>query len=148
MPLGVDQKIGALIWSPLGWGRLTGKVRRSQPIPAASRLETAENGPPVPIEHVYDVVDAIDAIAKHTGKTVPQIALNWLLQRPTVASVIVGARDESQLRQDLGAVDWRLTPEQVAALDIASQTTPVYPYWHQRQFVERIPLSVPAVQAA
>jgi aryl-alcohol dehydrogenase-like predicted oxidoreductase len=149
MPLGVDQKIGALVWSPLGWGRLTGKIRRNQPMPAVSRLDkTAENGPPVPIAQVYNVVDAIDAIAKQTGKTVPQIALNWLLQRPTVASVIIGARNESQLRQNLGAVDWRLTPEQVAALDIGSQTTPVYPYWHQRQFPERIPLSLYGAQVA
>jgi aryl-alcohol dehydrogenase-like predicted oxidoreductase len=149
MPLGVDQKIAALVWSPLGWGRLTGKIRRNQPMPAVSRLEkTAENGPPAPIEHVYDVVDAIDGIAKETGKTVPQIALNWLLQRPTVSSVIVGARNESQLRQNLGAVDWKLTPEQVKAIDAASQTTPIYPYWHQAQFEERIPLPLPATQAA
>jgi aryl-alcohol dehydrogenase-like predicted oxidoreductase len=149
MPLGTDQKLGALVWSPLGWGRLTGKIRRDQPMPTGTRLEkTAENGPPVPIEHVYKVVDAIDAIAKQTGKAVPQIALSWLLERPTVSSVIVGARNESQLRQNLGAVDCKLTPQHVAALDAASETTPVYPYWHQRQFVERIPLPVPGKVAA
>jgi Aldo/keto reductase family len=129
MPLGLDQKGGALVWSPLGWGRLTGKVRRGQPLPAQSRLhQTAEVGPPVLAEHVYKVVDAIDAIVRETEKTVAQVALNWLLRRPTVSSVILGARNEDQLRQNLGAADWRLTEEQIASLDAASETTPVYPY--------------------
>jgi len=140
MPLALDQKIGTVVWSPLGWGRLTGKIRRGQPLPKVSRLhKTADDGPPVADEYLYRVVDALDAVAKETGKTVPQIALNWLLQRPTVANVIVGARNEEQLRQNLGAVGWALTPEQVAALDAASATTPVYPYWHQRGFAERNP---------
>ncbi len=143
MPLGIEEKVGALVWSPLGWGRLTGKIRRGQPMPAVSRLKvTAENGPPVANEDVYKVVDAIDVIAKQTGKSVPQVALNWLLQRPTVSSVILGARNEEQLRQNLGGEGWNLTPEQVKALDAASEATPIYPYWHQRQFVERIPLPV------
>jgi aryl-alcohol dehydrogenase-like predicted oxidoreductase len=141
MLLGIQEEVGALVWSPLGWGRLTGKIRRGQPMPAVSRLsKTADSGPPVPIEHVYKVVEAIDVVAKQTGKSVPQIALNWLLQRPTVSSVIIGARNEEQLRQNLGAADWKLTPEQVASLDAASEITPIYPYWHQRQFGERIPL--------
>jgi aryl-alcohol dehydrogenase-like predicted oxidoreductase len=111
MPLGVDQGVGAMVWSPLGWGRLTGKVRRGQPLPAVSRLhETADVGPPVDDERLYAVVDALDDIAAETGKTLPQIAINWLLGRPTVSSVIVGARDEAQLRQNLGAVGWSLTP--------------------------------------
>ncbi len=140
MPLGLDQGVAALVWSPLGWGRLTGKIRRNQPIPKVSRLhETAENGPPVPDEFLYRVVDAIDEVAKQTGKTVPQIALNWLLQRPTVASVIMGARNEEQLRQNLGAAGWSLSSEQISLLDAASDQTPVYPYWHQRQFAERNP---------
>jgi len=141
MPLGIDQKVSALIWSPLGWGRLTGKIRRGSPLPETSRLhKTADFGPPVQNEYLYKVVDALDEVAKETGKTIPQIALNWLLQRPTVANVIVGARDEHQLRQNLGAVGWNLTPEQVAKLDAASDITPVYPHWHQRQFTERNPL--------
>ncbi|HXY49971.1 MAG TPA: aldo/keto reductase [Terriglobales bacterium] len=149
MPLAIDQKVGALVWSPLGWGRLTGRIRKGQSMPTLSRLDqTAQSGPPVAIEHVYKVVDAIDVIAAQTGKTVPQIALNWLLQRPTVASVIVGARNESQLRQNLGAVDWELTPDQVAALDAASEVTLAYPYWHQRQFTERIPPPVQGKVAA
>jgi len=148
MPLGLDQKVGALIWSPLGWGRLTGKVRRGQPLPAQSRLhKAAEEGPQVDNDYLYRVVDAMDAVAKQTGKSIPQIALNWLLQRPTVSSVIMGARNEEQLRQNLAAAGWSLTPEQVASLDAASETTPIYPYWHQRQFLERIPLPVPHVKA-
>jgi aryl-alcohol dehydrogenase-like predicted oxidoreductase len=145
MPLGIDQKIGALIWSPLGWGRLTGKIRRNQPRPENSRLpKTAEKGPPVEDEQVYRVVEAIDEVAKETGKSVPQIALNWLLQRPTVSSVIIGARNEKQLRDNLGAVGWNLTAAQVAKLDAASATTPAYPYWHQRQTAaERNPPPVP-----
>jgi aryl-alcohol dehydrogenase-like predicted oxidoreductase len=140
MPLGVDQKVSCVVWSPLGWGRLTGKLRRGQPKPEVSRLPvTAANGPPIADEYLYKVVDALDAVAKETGKTVPQIALNWLLTRPTVANVIVGARDEQQLRQNLGAVGWTLTPEQVAKLDEASAVTLAYPYWHQRGFRERNP---------
>ncbi|MCF2522181.1 aldo/keto reductase [Bradyrhizobium sp. G127] len=141
MPLGLDQGIGAVVWSPLGWGRLTGKIRRGQPKPEVSRLDTtAEMGPPVPDEQVYRVVDAIDEIAKETGKTVPQIALNWLLQRPTVSTVIIGARNEEQLKQNLGAIGWNLSKEQVAKLDEASKVTLPYPYWHQRTtFTERNP---------
>jgi len=143
MPLGIDQKVGALVWSPLGWGRLTGKVRKGQPLPAQSRLhKTADQGPPIPDEHVYKVVEAIDAIASQTGKSVPQIALNWLLQRPTVSSVILGARNEEQLRQNLGTAGWKLTADQISALDATSAETPIYPYWHQRQFLERNPLPV------
>jgi aryl-alcohol dehydrogenase-like predicted oxidoreductase len=142
MPLGLDQKVGAVVWSPLGWGRLTGKVRRGQPIPQASRLQSKaviDLGPPVEDEYLYKVVDALDEIAQETGKTVPQVALNWLLQRPTVATIIIGARNEEQLRQNLGAVGWNLTTEQVAKLDQASATTMTYPYWHQKGFVERNP---------
>jgi aryl-alcohol dehydrogenase-like predicted oxidoreductase len=137
MPLGLDQKVGAVVWSPLGWGRLTGKIRRGQPLPETSRLQSRialEAGPPVDDEYVYRVVDALDAVAEETGKTVPQIALNWLLQRPTVATVVIGARNEEQLCQNLGAVGWNLTPEQVARLDAASATTRAYPYWHQYGF--------------
>ena len=135
MPLALDQRIGTVVWSPLGWGRLSGKVRRGQSLPETTRLQSKlanDKAPPVPIEHIYKVVDALDAVAKETGKSVPQIALNWLLQRPSVATIIVGARNEEQLKQNLGAVGWKLTGEQVTKLDAASQTTPAYPYWHQR----------------
>ena len=143
MPLGLDQGVGALVWSPLGWGRLTGKLRRGHPLPEVSRLHnTADYGPQIADEYLYTVIDALDEIAKETGKSIPQVALNWLLQRPTVSSVILGARNEEQLRQNLGAIGWNLSQEQVAKLDTASAVTPVYPYWHQRQFVERNPLPV------
>ncbi len=144
MALGADQGVGALIWSPLGWGRLTGKVRRGQPLPAVSRLhKTGDMGPQVDDEYLFKVVDALDEVAKETGKTVPQIALNWLLQRPTVATVIFGARNEEQLKQNLGAAGWNLTAEQIGKLDRASDVTPIYPYWHQRQFTERNPAAAP-----
>jgi len=144
MPLALDQGVGALVWSPLGWGRLTGKIRRGQPLPAESRLhKTAGQGPQVSDERLYQVVDALDAVAKETGKSVPQVALNWLLQRPSISTVIFGARNEEQLRQNLGAAGWNLSVDQVAKLDKASEVTPVYPYWHQRQFTERNPAAAP-----
>jgi len=142
MPLGLDQKVGAVVWSPLGWAKLTGKIRRGQPLPLNSRLQSklnADIGPRIPDEYLYRVVDAIDEIAKETGRNVPQIALNWLLQRPTVSTLIIGARNEEQLRTNLGAVGWQLTLDQIAKLDAASATPPVYPYWHQRGFAERNP---------
>ncbi|WP_242102034.1 aldo/keto reductase [Lysobacter sp. M2-1] len=142
MPLALDQGIGAVVWSPLGWGRLTGKLRRGQPLPAGSRLhETAGFAPPVDEERLYRVVDALDVVAAQTGKSVPQIALNWLLQRPTVSTVLIGARDEAQLRQNLEAAGWALDPAQLAMLDEASRVTPpypYYPYWNG-QFSERTP---------
>jgi aryl-alcohol dehydrogenase-like predicted oxidoreductase len=141
MPLAVDQGVGALVWSPLGWGRLTGKVRRGQPLPEGSRLhKTAEQGPPVGDEYLFKVVDALIEVAKETGKSATQVALNWLVQRPSISTVIFGARNEEQLRQNLGAVGWSLSGEQIGKLDRASDVTPVYPYWHQRQFLERNPL--------
>jgi aryl-alcohol dehydrogenase-like predicted oxidoreductase len=146
MPLGLDQGLGALVWSPLGWGRLTGKLRRGRPLAADSRLhQTVGFAPPVSDEHLYRVVDALDAIAGETGKTVPQIAINWLLQRPTVSSVIIGARDERQLRQNLGAIGWRLTAEQMAALDAASAVTAPYPYFPYRRQEGFARLAPPAV---
>jgi aryl-alcohol dehydrogenase-like predicted oxidoreductase len=142
MPLALDQEVATFVWSPLGWGRLTGKIRRGQPRPETSRLPaTSDNGPPVDDEDLYRVVEAIDEVAKETGKSVPQIALNWLANRPTVASIIIGARDEEQLRANLGAVGWELTGEQMARLDAASEKTPAYPYWHQRGY-ERNPRPV------
>ncbi|MFJ3216315.1 aldo/keto reductase [Kitasatospora sp. NPDC086801] len=134
MPLAQEEGVGALVWSPLGWGRLTGRIRRGQPLPASSRLhDTADYGPPVEDELLYRVVDALDGIAAETGRTVPQVAINWLLRRPTVSSVIIGARNEEQLRQNLGAVGWSLTDEQAARLDAASARTAPYPYFPYRR---------------
>jgi aryl-alcohol dehydrogenase-like predicted oxidoreductase len=146
MPLGLDQGVGALVWSPLGWGRLTGKIRRGEPLPEKSRLhDTASFGPPVEDELLYRVVDALEAAARETDKTVPQIAINWLLQRPTVASVIIGARTEEQLRQNLGAVGWSLTSDQIKKLDAASAVTAAYPYFPYRRQEGFARLSPPAV---
>ncbi|MEX6688229.1 aldo/keto reductase [Danxiaibacter flavus] len=142
MPLGVDQKVGAIIWSPLAAGRLGGKYRRDKPIPQESRV--AQGGSPVPQFAVneaifYNTIDAMDDIAKETGKTLAQIALNWLLQRPTVSSIIIGARNEEQLHQNLGAVGWNLTVDQLKKLDAASEIPTIYPYWHQNERPSLVP---------
>jgi aryl-alcohol dehydrogenase-like predicted oxidoreductase len=142
MPLGLDQGVGCVAWSPLGWGRLTGKIRRGQPLPEVSRLQNqrvVEIGPQIPEEYLFKVVDALDVVSQETGKTIPQVALNWLLQRPSVSTIIIGARDEAQLRENLGAVGWSLSPEQMRQLDQASETPKIYPYWHQAGFKERNP---------
>ena len=134
MPLAAEEGVGALVWSPLGWGRLTGHVRRGAPLPAGSRLNaTADFGPPVDEERLHSIVDVLDALAEETGRTIPQIAINWLLGRPTVASVIVGARNERQLRDNLGAVGWSLTADQIGRLDAASAVTAPYPHFPYRR---------------
>ncbi|HMA52707.1 MAG TPA: aldo/keto reductase [Magnetospirillaceae bacterium] len=141
MPLGMDQGVGLMVWSPLGWGRLTGKIRRGE-APKSGRLATKggeQGGPEVDDEYLYGVVDVLDQIARETGKSVAQISLNWLLSRPTVANIVVGARTEEQLKQNLGAIGWSLTEEQIGRLDAASRKTPAYPYWHQMGFDDRNP---------
>jgi aryl-alcohol dehydrogenase-like predicted oxidoreductase len=144
MPLGLDQNVGSVVWSPLAQGRLTGKIRRGQAAPSDSRLvagsETEYSGD---AETLYRTVDVLDELAAETGKSLAQVALNWVLQRPTVSTVIFGARNETQLRENFGAVGWSLDAGQVARLDAASQTTPIYPYWHQREFPERNPFPTP-----
>jgi len=137
MPLAIDQKIGTIVWSPLASGMLSGKYRRNQPMPQNARV--AQGGSPIPseainIERLYKIIDRLDAIAEETGKTVAQVSLNWVLQRPTVSNIIIGARNEEQLKQNLDAVGWNLTLDQVKSLDEASEIYPAYPYWHQRQF--------------
>ena len=139
LPLALDQGLGTMVWSPLGWGRLTGKIRRGQNSSGRIAHGGAAGGPPVDDELLYTVVDALDALAQETGKTITQIALNWLLQRPGVCNLVIGARNEAQLKENLGAVGWSLSAEQIARLDAASQRTPIYPYWHQRDFDERNP---------
>ncbi len=135
MPLALDQGVGTMVWSPLGWGRLTGKISRSSP-PTEGRIAQGgeAGGPPVDDEHLFNVVDVLQAVAEETGKSVPQVALNWLASRPTIANIVIGARNEAQLRANLGAVGWSLTKEQVDKLDAASSRTPAYPYWHQKAF--------------
>ena len=140
MPLAIDQGVGTMVWSPLGWGRLTGKIRRGQPAKEGRIASGGDvGGPPVDDERLYAVVDVLDEIAGARGKTVTQVALAWVLQRPTVCNVVIGARDETQLLQNLGAVGWTLTTDEVAKLDAASHETPVYPYWHQMGFESRNP---------
>ncbi|PZP63800.1 MAG: aldo/keto reductase [Pseudoxanthomonas spadix] len=146
MPLGLDQGLGAVVWSPLGWGRLTGRLRRGQSLPAQSRLhDTAAFAPAIDDERLFALVDVLDAIALEAGRSVPQVAINWLLQRPTVSTVLIGARTEAQLRDNLGAVGWSLSPEQIARLDAASAVEPPYPYYPywRGQFAERSPVAVP-----
>lgn len=143
MPLGLDQGVGGVIWSPLGWGRLSGKYRRSQPIgPSARAVQNGSFAPPVTDDLFYAVMDVLDTLAGETGKTVPQIALNWVLGRPSVATVVIGARNEAQLRDNLGAVGWCLTPDQAARLDAVSRPPLPYPYWHQSGFRRLIPSPV------
>ncbi|MCF0063631.1 aldo/keto reductase [Dyadobacter chenwenxiniae] len=141
MPLGVDQNIGTIVWSPLSAGRLGGKYRRGQPIPPEGRIaQGGGEGPEVSEEFFFHLIDVLDEVAAETEKTVAQVALNWLLQRPTVSNVVIGARNEEQLRQNLGAVGWNLNLEQVKKLDAASDKSPVYPYWHQRKNTALNPL--------
>ncbi|WP_288588101.1 aldo/keto reductase [uncultured Methylobacterium sp.] len=139
MPLGLDQGVALMVWSPLGWGRLTGKIRRGANTSGRIAAGGAEGGPPVSDEALFRVVDVLDELAAETGRSVAQVALNWLLSRPTVANIVIGARNEEQLKQNLGAVGWTLDPAQIARLDAASHETPIYPYWHQKGFDERNP---------
>jgi len=137
MPLGIDQHVGTIVWSPLAAGRLSGKYRRNQPAPADARV--AQGGSPIPASAItdevfYNIIDELEAIAGEVEKTVAQVAINWLLQRPTVSNIIIGARNEEQLKQNFGAVGWNLSLDQVKRLDKVSEVPPVYPYWHQRDF--------------
>ena len=144
MPLAADQGVGATVWSPLGWGRLSGKLGRGKPPPKQSRLpQTADAGPPVPDEYLFKVVDALEEVAREVGKSVAQVALNWLTQRPTVSSVIIGARNEEQLKQNIATAGWKLERTHINKLDAASQVNPIYPYWHQVQYAERNPFLTP-----
>lgn len=144
MPLALDQGLGTMVWSPLGWGRLNGKYMRGKPAPQGTRLPvTNKQGPPVPEEYLYRVVDALKEVAGEADKTISQVALNWLLQRPTISTLVIGARTEQQLRENLGAVGWKLSAEHMEKLDKASAPTPIYPYWHQAQYAERNPPPVP-----
>ena len=140
MPLALDQGVGTMVWSALGWGRLTGKIRRGKAADTG-RIASggAVGGPPVDDEKLYDIVDVLDAIAQERGKSIAQVALNWVLSRPSISNIVIGARDETQLTQNLGAVGWTLTAEEIGRLDAVSQATPPYPYWHQKGFDERNP---------
>ncbi len=143
MPLGIDQNVGTMVWGPLSGGRLGGKFRRNQPIPQDTRIAQGGGlGPDMPAEFFYNLIDVLDEIAEETGKTISQIAINWLLHKPTVDNIIIGARNEEQLKQNLGSVGWNLSAEQISRLDKASETQPIYPYWHQRGNLKLNPLPV------
>jgi aryl-alcohol dehydrogenase-like predicted oxidoreductase len=141
MPLCLDQKVSTLVWSPLAGGALTGKIRRGKSAPSTSRISQV-NSIPYDQELLFRVVDVIDDVANEIGKTASQVALNWLLQRPTVASLIIGARNEDQLKSNLQSIGWKLCPEHMQRLNAASELTPTYPYWHQRQFEMLMPKTV------
>jgi aryl-alcohol dehydrogenase-like predicted oxidoreductase len=141
MPLGIDQKVSTIVWSPLASGQLSGKFRKGQPTPENTRtVQGGSHGPATNFKHLYNIVDALDEVAQETGKSVAQVSLNWLLQRPTVANLVIGARNEEQLKQNLAAIGWNLTTDQVKKLDAASEVAPIYPYWHQRQNITLNPL--------
>ena len=134
MPLGIEEGVGGVIWSPLAGGKLTGKFSRGRPIPEGTRIaQIGAMGPQVPDEQLYAIVDVLDALAKETGRTTSQVALAWVLSRPTISTVVVGARNEAQLRENLGAIEFKLTAEQIRRLDEASVRPLAYPYWHQRR---------------
>lgn len=140
MPLAIDQNIGTMVWSPLSSGKLGGRFERGKPFPTDNRIQQGgSHGPAIDQERLFTIVDALKMIAEETEKTVPQVAINWLLQRPTVANIIIGARNEEQLKQNLQAVGWNLTTEQVKKLDEASKVFPIYPYWHQQQNTKLVP---------
>ncbi len=145
MPVGIAEGVGAVVWSPLAGGQLSGKIRRGQPAaPGTRHAQLGSMGPAIPEEQFFAIIDALDAIAAETGRTVAQVALNWVLQRPTISTIVIGARNEEQLRGNLAAVEFKLTPDQMARLDAASERPPCYPYWHQRRTsMDRNPPPVP-----
>jgi aryl-alcohol dehydrogenase-like predicted oxidoreductase len=142
----VDQKVGTVVWSPLAAGALTGKVRRGQNAPEGTRLSQLGMSRAGDLEKLYVIVDALEQVAGEVERSMAQVALNWALQRPTVASVLIGARNEAQLRDNLGAIGWCLSESQTARLDAASETKPIYPYWHQRNFPQLNPAPVAVPQ--
>ncbi len=143
LPLGLDQGVGSMVWSPLAGGALSGKIKRGQTAPKDSRLGQIKFVP-YEDEKLFPIVDELEKIAKERNKTIPQVALNWILRKPTISNIVVGARNEEQLKQNLGAIGWRLTDEEVARLDKVSHPGWPYPYWHQQGFKQLIP-GLPAV---
>jgi aryl-alcohol dehydrogenase-like predicted oxidoreductase len=147
VPAAIDQGVGILVWSPLAGGLLTGKYRRDTKPASGSRQLTDWNEPPISDEgKLHDVVDAVVAVADAHGAPPAQVSLAWLLTKPVVSSVIVGARDAQQIGQTLGAADLVLSAEEVDVLNKVSSSPLTYPLWHQAKTV-RDRLS-PADQAA
>ncbi len=130
MPLMQDQRVGLMVWSPLGWGRLTGKIKRNGMI-GEGRIKSGggEGGPTIPDDYLYNVIDCLEEIAGETRKTVPQLAINWLLHNKTVSNIVIGARNEKQLIENIGATGWRLSQEHIEKLNAVSNIPLIYPHW-------------------
>jgi aryl-alcohol dehydrogenase-like predicted oxidoreductase len=142
--MGLDQGVGVLAWSPLHYGLLSGKFRRDAR-PAETRLNQLEAPGTVDLERVFRIVDVLASIGQARGVSAAQVALNWVVSRPGVCSVILGARNDAQLRDNLAAVSWRLSADEIARLDAVSALPEPYPYWHQHKFgLERNPRVPPA----
>jgi aryl-alcohol dehydrogenase-like predicted oxidoreductase len=144
VPVALDQGTGVMVWSPLQFGLLSGKFRRGDAPPPESRLNTLDAPGAIPSamkdERLYRIVDVLDEIAGARGVSVPQVALNWVTRKPGVDNVIIGARNEEQLRDNLAAATWTLTDAEVERLDEVSAIPLPYPYWHQQKFAaERNP---------
>lgn len=133
MPAGIDQKVSTMVWSPMAGGALSGKINRRTPPAPGTRSAAMDFVVSSKSERLFNIVDVLEDISREVGKTIPQVVLNWVLSRPTIVNVIVGARNEEQLLQNFGALGWSLTPEQRARLDEVSYQRPSYPYWHQNQ---------------
>lgn len=139
VPMGLDQGLGLMAWSPLQAGLLSGKFRRGVR-PEVSRLNALDTPGTIDFERLYRIVDVMDAVARERGASCSQVAINWLLNKPGVDTVIVGARDDAQLADNLAAASWRLTADEVTALDEVSALPEPYPMWHQHRFgLERNP---------
>ncbi len=138
--LGLDQRIGIMVWSPLQYGLLSGKFRRGASKPPESRLNTLDAPGTVDEERLFKIVDALAEIAGERAVSIPQVALNWVMRKPGVDTVIIGARNEKQLTDNLAAANWSLTDAEVEGLDEISALPLPYPYWHQQKFArERNP---------
>ncbi len=146
IPMGLDQGVGVMAWSPLHFGLLSGKFRRDAR-PSETRLNQLDAPGTVDLERLYRIVDVLLDIGGQRGVSAAQVALNWVMNKPGVDTVVIGARNEEQLRDNLAAAGWRLTVEEMARLDEVSALPEPYPYWHQHKFgVERNP-RIPAMRA-
>lgn len=143
VPVGIDQGVGFMAWSPLQAGLLTGKFRRDVR-PAVSRLNDLPAPGTIDYERLYRIVDVLTEIATTRSVTPAQVALNWVICKPWVDTVVIGARDEAQLQDNLAAAPWRLTSEEVARLDEVSALPKPYPHWHQQKFATERLVALPA----
>jgi aryl-alcohol dehydrogenase-like predicted oxidoreductase len=140
IPLGIDQSLGLMAWSPLHAGLLSGKFRRDAPRPSISRLNELDVPGTVDFDRLYRIVDTLVDIGRARDVSPARVALNWVMNKPGVDTVIIGARDEAQLRDNLAAADFQLSGEEMAALDEVSALPEPYPMWHQHKFgIERNP---------